>query len=162
MKSFIYSASHFKECVYFPLSVLDLRSMVQGSSSICGLGVYLVRCSLWKLLYQVVIYQALAQFWYFHNKILQIHLQILQIHLFKRRWSDLPNLFESDTFQVTFGWLFFFCFVFFKEKRRKKKKKRQLGTLSLICRTDQALKEPVCDSIAFQSCCTNMKKGQRS
>lgn len=155
MKSFIYSASHFKECVYFPLSVLDLRSMVQGSSSICGSGIYLVRCSLWKLLYQVVIYQALAQFWYFHNK-------ILQIHLLKRRWSDLPNLFESDTFQVTFGWLFvFFCFVFFKEKKEEKKN-RQLGTLSLMCRTDQALKEPVCDSTAFQSCCTNMKKGQRS
>lgn len=116
MKSFIYSASHFKECVYFPLSVLDLRSMVQGSSSICGSGVYLVRCSLWKLLYQVVIYQALAQFWYFHNK-------ILQIHLLKRPWSDLPNLFESDTFQVTFGWLFFF--VLFSLRKKKKTKKKQ-------------------------------------
>lgn len=73
-----------------------------------------------------------------------------------------PTSLSLTPFRSHLGGCFFFCFVFFKEKKEEKKKNRQLGTLSLMCRTDQALKEPVCDSTAFQSCCTNMKKGQRS
>lgn len=45
-KSYIYSAIHFKECIYFLLSVLDLKFMVQSSSSnTCKLDVYLFSCS---------------------------------------------------------------------------------------------------------------------
>lgn len=37
--------------------------------------------------------------------------------------SVLPNLFESDTFQIIFGWLVVFCFL-------KKKKKSTTGSLA--------------------------------
>lgn len=43
-KYHIYSVTCFKECIYFPPSVLDLKFMVQDSS-ICRLDVYLISCS---------------------------------------------------------------------------------------------------------------------